>query len=306
MYKFYNILVVGSGPAGSTAAIYAARDGFKVVVLEGKMPGGLLTTTTKIENFPGFINGIDGFELVSNMKQQAIAYGAEYIGQSLINIKKENGKFSVTLENNEIIEAESVIIASGSTPRRLGIESEEKFWSKGVHTCATCDGAFYRNKVVAVIGGGDSAMEEAHFLANFANKVYIINRTAKPKATQIMQEKALHSEKVTLINITEVVEFIGSDKLSSIKLNNNLTNETSNLVVDGVFLAIGHIPNTTYLQDFAELEPTGNIKVTNNVYTSVEGLFAAGDVVDTVYKQAVSSAGMGCMAAIAARRYLQK
>ena len=303
MNKLYDILIVGSGPAGSTAAIYASRDGFKTCVLEGNMPGGLLTTTTKVENFPGFVEGIDGFELVNNMKKQAIKYGADYVSSSLKQIKKQEN-FMITLEDNEVIEAEAVIIASGSVPRRLNIDSETRYWSKGVHTCATCDGAFYKNKTVAVIGGGDSAMEEAHFLANFVSKLYIINRSDVLRATKVMQEKVLKNEKVNLINSANVVEFVGTEKLSSLKLVNNLNNETISLDVDGAFLAIGHIPNTDYLKELVELGPTGNIKVHNDVYTNVDGIFAAGDVVDFVYKQAISSAGMGCMAAIAARKYL--
>lgn len=305
MNIFYDILVVGSGPAGSTAAIYASRDGFKTGVIEGNMPGGLLTTTTVIENFPGFVNGIDGFELVMNMKNQAIRYGAEYIQGKVAKIEK-NDNFVVYTEDNTIIEAKSVIIASGSSPRKLGYESEARFWGKGVHTCATCDGAFYRNKEVVVIGGGDSAMEESHFLAKFATKVTILNRSEEPKATKVMQDKALSDSKVSLINSTEVIEFFGNDKLERIRIKNSITGANEEMLVDGVFLAIGHIPNTGYLEGFAELEPSGNIKVSHNVYTSVDGLFAAGDVVDHIYKQAISSAGMGCMAAIAARKYLQK
>lgn len=305
MYKFYDILVVGSGPAGSTAAIYTSRDGFKTLVLEGPLPGGLLTTTTVIENFPGFINGIDGFELVSNMKAQAIRFGTEYLQESIVKLDKDEN-FKVYLSNNEIIEAKAVIIASGSSPRKLGIEGEEKLWGKGVHSCATCDGAFYKNKVVAVIGGGDSSMEEAHFLAKFATKVMIFNRSLAPKATLVMQNKALSDSKITLINSTDVTDFIGEDKLERIRVKNNITNSTEEMLVDGAFLAIGHIPKTDYLKGFIDLEDLGNIKVSNNVYTSVEGVFAAGDVVDHIYKQAISSAGFGCIAAIAARKYLQR
>ena len=305
MNIFYDILVVGSGPAGSTAAIYASRDGFKTGVIEGNLPGGLLTTTTVIENFPGFVNGIDGFELVTNMKNQAIRYGAEYFQGNIVKIEK-NDNFLLFTDDNKQIEARSVIVASGSSPRKLGLDSEQKFWGKGVHTCATCDGAFYRNKEVVVIGGGDSAMEEAHFLANFATKVTILNRSDVPKATKVMQDKALSGDKVSIINSTEVIDFFGNEKLERLRIKNNITGANEEITTDGVFLAIGHIPNTEYLQNFVELEETGNIKVSHNVYTSVDGLFAAGDVVDHIYKQAVSSAGMGCMAAIEARKYLQK
>ncbi len=303
---FYDILVVGSGPAGCTAAIYAGRDSFSVAVLEGNLPGGLLTTTTVIENFPGFVDGINGFELVSNMKKQAMKYNVNFINDSIANISKNNETFEITTLAGQKISAKSVIIASGSSPRKLNIPTEEKFWSKGVHSCATCDGFFYKNKEIAVIGGGDSSMEETHFLAKMAKKVYLLSRSDKLKATAAMQEKTLSLENVEHIANVSVVEFVGEDKLTGVKILNNATNEETVLNVDGVFLAIGHIPNTDFLKDFADLSELGNLLVTNNVYTNVEGMFSAGDVSDPIYRQAISSAGFGCMAAMAARKYLQK
>lgn len=305
---FYDILVVGSGPAGCTAAIYAGRDNFSVGVLEGNLPGGLLTTTTIVENFPGFIDGIDGFELVSNMKKQARKYGVNFMSGIATNIRKKNSEFEILTSSGDIIKAKSVIISSGSSPKKLKIESEAKFWSKGVHSCATCDGFFYKNKVIGVIGGGDSAMEEAHFLAKIATKVYVFTRSDKQglKATTTMQQKTFSLPNVEHVPNVDIIEFIGDDKLKSVKINNNITNEQSTVELDGVFLAIGHTPNTDYLKGFADLLPTGNLKVTNNVYTSVEGLFSAGDVSDLTYRQAITSAGFGCMAAIVARKYLQQ
>jgi thioredoxin reductase (NADPH) len=302
---FYNILAIGSGPAGSTAAIYAARDGFKVGVLEGNVPGGLLTTTTKVDNFPGFSKGIDGFDLVVEMKNQAIKHGAEYLQSSVVKIEKTI-KFELTLDNNSKISADSIIIASGSYPKMLGIETENKYIGKGVHICATCDGAFYKGKTLVVVGGGDSAMEESLFLSNLAKSVIILNRSEKPRATQIMQNKVASKSNIQLVNNAELVEYVGKEKLDRIKYKTANTEKIEEMAVDAVFLAIGHLPNTKFLNGFVELTENGYIKTQNNVFTNVEGVFAAGDVVDSKYRQAITAAGFGCIAAIEARKYLHK
>ncbi|MCA9392517.1 thioredoxin-disulfide reductase [candidate division WWE3 bacterium] len=297
------LAIIGSGPAGLTATIYAARANLSPIVLAGIEFGGQLMTTTKVENYPGFIEGIDGPELMNNMMEQAKRFGAEIVYEFVRSTDFSKKPFVLKTDSNEYL-AESVIVATGSTPRRLGIESEQRFWGKGVSTCATCDGAFYKDKIVAVIGGGDSAMEESTFLTKFASKVYIIHRRDEFKASKVMQERALNNEKINIVWSSEVVEVVGDTFVTGLKLKDTNTGEESELSVDGMFLAIGHEPMTEPFVGQMELDPRKYIVTEDGVHTSVDGVFVAGDVADHVYQQAITAAGMGCKAAIMVEKYL--
>lgn len=298
------LVIIGSGPAGLTAAIYAARANLKPVVIAGTTWGGQLMNTTEIENFPGFINGILGPDLMNNMVEQAKRFGAEIVFENATQVICEaNKKVIKTYENK--YETDALIIATGATPRKLGIPGEEKFYGKGVSTCATCDAAFYKEKIVAVVGGGDSAMEEATFLTRFAKKVYLIHRRDEFRASPIMVDRTLKNAKIEIIYNTEVKEIIGDTKVKSLSLFNNQTNESTVLDVDGMFLAIGHIPVTDYIGNEIELTPDGYVKSNDGVHTSIIGVFVAGDVEDQKYRQAITAAGAGCKAALEAQKWLE-
>jgi thioredoxin reductase (NADPH) len=299
-----DLIIIGSGPAGLTAAIYAARANLKPLVFAGLEFGGQLMGTTLVENFPGFIDGIDGPVLMQNMIQQAEKFGAkiEYSNVDSVDLASPIKK---VIAGGKEYQARAVIIATGASARKLGIESEVKYWGRGVSSCATCDGAFYKDKTVAVIGGGDSAIEEANFLTRFANKVYLVVRRSELRASQIMQEKIKSNPKVEIIWNSEVKEVLGDGKLvNGLKLFNNSENKESETKVDGIFLAIGHIPNTSIFKGILELDEEGYLIVKDNTKTKYEGVFVAGDVKDRSYRQAITAAGMGCMAALDAERYL--
>lgn len=298
------LIIIGSGPAGLTAAIYAARADMKPIVFAGEQFGGQLMQTSEIENFPGFIEGIKGPELMMNMIKQAERFGAVMKYQSATKLEL-NGKIKKVYAGKDEFEAQTVIIATGALPRRLNIPGEQEFWGKGVSTCATCDAAFYREKVVAVIGGGDSAMEEALFLTKFASKVYIIHRRDAFKASKIMSDRALNNPKIEVIWNSEVLEVIGDQKVKSLKLKNTAENKESELIVDGMFLGIGHIPNVEFLGGQLEVDDQGYIKATNHTNTNIEGVFVAGDVHDHHYQQAITAAAMGCMASMDAEKWLE-
>lgn len=298
------VVIIGSGPAGLTAAIYAARADLNPLVIAGTTWGGQLMNTTEIENFPGFVNGILGPELMNNMVEQAKRFGAEFVFENATQVICEVDKKIVKTYENEY-ETDAVIIATGATPRKLGIPGEDKFYGKGVSTCATCDAAFFKDKVVAVIGGGDSAMEESTFLTRFAKKVYLIHRRDEFRASPIMIERAVKNPKIEILYNTEVKEVNGDLKVKSITLFNNQTNETSDLEIDGMFLAIGHIPVTDYLGKDIELTEDGYVKSTDGVHTSIMGVFVAGDVEDHKYRQAITAAGAGCKAALEAQKWLE-
>lgn len=298
------VVIIGSGPAGLTAAIYAARADLNPLVIAGTTWGGQLMNTTEIENFPGFVNGILGPELMNNMVEQAKRFGAEFVFENATQVICEVDKKIVKTYENEY-ETDAVIIATGATPRKLGIPGEDKFYGKGVSTCATCDAAFFKDKVVAVIGGGDSAMEESTFLTRFAKKVYLIHRRDEFRASPIMIERAVKNPKIEILYNTEVKEVNGDLKVKSITLFNNQTNETSDLEIDGMFLAIGHIPVTDYLGKDIELTEDGYVKSTDGVHTSIIGVFVAGDVEDHKYRQAITAAGAGCKAALEAQKWLE-
>ena len=300
----YDVIIIGSGPSGFTAGIYASRASLTTLIFEGWQPGGQLTTTTLVENFPGFKDGIQGPQLMTEMKEQGKRFGAEFIPKDVTKVDFSSQPLKVYVGDEEY-QAKSVIISTGAKPRKLGLESEEKLWAKGVSSCATCDGFFFKEKVVAVIGGGDSAMEEADFLTKFATKVYLVHRREEFRASAIMIERMKNNEKIEVLINKTVDEVLGENHVTGLRLKDTQNNETSEIEVDGMFLAIGHIPVTELFKDQIELDDHGFIAQKENTMTSVAGVFAAGDVVDNRYRQAVTSAGSGCMAAIDAKKFLE-
>jgi thioredoxin reductase (NADPH) len=299
----YDVLIIGSGPAGLTAAIYTARADLKTAVIAGSVPGGQLTWTTEVENFPGFSDGIMGPELMQNMEKQAKRFGANFINAEVSSVNLGNVPFSVTTPDS-VYSARSIIIATGASARWLGVEGEEKLKGKGISACATCDGFFFKGKDVIVVGGGDSAMEEATFLTKFANSVTVVHRDAELNASKVMQKRAIDNPKISIIFNSEIVKFNGEEKLESVTLKNRSTNANEEKNIDGVFVAIGHTPNTELFKDQIELGKGGYIVAKNETETSVVGVYVAGDVSDFKYRQAITAAGAGCKAAIDVERYL--
>lgn len=302
------LIIIGTGPAGYTAAIYAARADLAPLVFTGSQLGGQLTTTTEIENFPGFPEGINGPELMFNMSQQAEKFGARFVYEDVVSITREecSGLFVVT-STAGAYKAQAVIVATGATARYLGLEGEKELIGHGLTACATCDGAFYRDVPVCVVGGGDSACEEAHFLTRFASKVYMIHRRDALRASKAMQQRVLSHEKIEMLwNSTISAYHRGEDgELCGVTLRDTQTGEERPLEVKCVFMAIGHQPNSKFVGSLADTDEAGFIIRTNGgTATKTPGLFAAGDVADPVYRQAISAAGMGCWAALEAERYL--
>ena len=299
------VIIIGTGAAGLTAAIYAARAELSPLVIEGIEPGGQLTTTTDVENFPGFADGIMGPDLMAAMRAQAERFGTRFVMDQVESADLSQRPFKLGLSGGDALEAETVIISTGATARYLGLESEQALIGRGVTSCATCDGAFFRDVPIAVIGGGDSAMEEATFLTRFASKVYIIHRRDELRASRIMAQRALDHEKIEVIWDTVVDEVLGvaDNEVKGLSLRNVKTGETSTLDVAAMFVAIGHTPNTAPFGDQLDKDEAGYL-VTNNTRTNIEGVFAAGDVQDSVYRQAITAAGSGCMAALEAERFL--
>ena len=302
------LIILGSGAAGLTAAIYAGRAGLEPIVISGDTPGGLLTKTGEVENFPGFPEGINGFELMNRMRKQAERFGATFLNTSAEKvIVNDDHTKTIRLINGEELLCEALIIATGSEPRWLGIEAEKKFIGRGVSACATCDGAFYRNMPVAVVGGGDTAMEEALSLTKFASEVHVIHRRDTLKATKIMADRAKAEPKIKFHWNKQVTGLIGTDFLTGLTLKDTVTGEISELKCDGCFVALGHIPGTDLIRDLVDLCPSGCVQLQcNTSMTSINGLFAAGDCADCAYRQAVMAAGMGCRAAIDAARWLEE
>lgn len=300
------VLIVGSGPAGLTAAIYTARANLNPLVIEGIQPGGQLTTTTEVENFPGFPEGIDGTMLVTSMRTQAERFGARFIQSDVVAADLHAKPPRLTLDNGTTVEGLSVIIATGASAKYLGLESEQKLRGKGVSACATCDGAFFKGVPVAVVGGGDTAMEEAMFLTRYASKVTIIHRRDEFRASKIMAERVLKHPKIEVAWNSLIDEVLDVDKgeVTGIRLRDAKTGEKRVVPVTGVFLGIGHKPNSDPFKGQVEMDETGYI-IANNTRTGIEGIFAAGDVQDRVYRQAVTAAGSGCMAALEAERFLE-
>ncbi|MBI2666362.1 thioredoxin-disulfide reductase [Candidatus Woesearchaeota archaeon] len=307
-----SLIILGTGIAGLTAAIYAARANLTPLVLSGPEDGGQLTLTTDVENFPGFPEGVKGPELINLCKQQAERFGTRFqLGLCTKIEKKEsqhnqkNHYFVIEIDGEKKIETKTVIIATGASARWLGLPSEQKYKGRGVTTCATCDGAFFKGKEVAVIGGGDSAMEESLFLTKFASKVTIIHRKEEFRASKIMQERVFKNEKIKVVWNSEVAEILGDGKkVTAIKLKNTATNQLTDFRCDGVFLAIGHFPNTSFLKDFIDLDEKEYLKADKMMHTNINGIFAAGDVQDIRFRQAITASGSGCMAAMEAEKYL--
>jgi thioredoxin reductase (NADPH) len=303
----HKVVIIGSGPAGLTAGLYAARANLKPLLIEGLEAGGQLMLTTMVENWPGFRDGIMGPELMTEMRSQAERFGTEIIQSNVEAVDLQHRPFTVTLSDGRKITTESLIIATGATARWLEIGSDRKLSGRGVSTCATCDGYFFRGRPIAVVGGGDSAMEEAIYLTKFASKVTVIHRRDTLRASKIMQDKAFANPKIHFIWDSEIAEVhdVGKGEVTHIVVRNLKTGERTDLPLDGVFIAIGHTPNTTLFEGQLELDPAGYVITHAGTRTSVPGVFAAGDVQDHVYRQAITAAGSGCMAAIDAERYLE-
>jgi len=304
--KIWNVIILGTGPAGLTAALYTARANLSPLILHGNQPGGQLTTTTEIENFPGFIKGIDGNELIDNMTKQSERFGATFEYGVIQEINTSKRPFELK-SSTKTYYARSVIVSTGAKPKKLGLPSEDVYWSKGVTSCATCDGYFYKGQEVCVIGGGDSAMEEATFLTRMCKKVYLIHRRDKFRSSAVMTDRALKNEKIQVIYNSAVEEVVGDEKgVTGVKLIDTVKGTKSKLDIKGVFLAIGHIPNTEILKGKVTLDDQGYATTeAKSTKTNIEGLFACGDCQDSVYRQAITAAGTGCMAAIEAERWLE-
>ena len=300
------VVIIGSGPAGHTAALYTSRANLEPIVYEGMEPGGQLTTTTDVENYPGFPEGIMGPDLVVKMREQAERFGTRYVQREVIAVDFSSKPLSMTLDDKSEVQARAVIISSGASALYLGLESEQKLLGHGVTSCATCDGAFYRDVPVAVVGGGDTAMEESIFLTRFASRIHLIHRRDAFRASKIMADRVLANDKIEVIwnTVVEDVMDVQKQAVTGLKLRNVETDEVSDLAVEGLFMAIGHKPNTDCFRGQVEMDERGYI-VTDNTRTNVEGVFAAGDVQDHVYRQAVTAAGTGCMAALEVERYLE-
>lgn len=300
------VVIIGSGPAGHTAAIYASRANLEPLILEGHEPGGQLTTTTDVENFPGFPDGIQGPELMANMKKQAERFDAEYRTETVTDIDTKSRPFKLTLESGVTLQAETVIISTGASARYLGLENEKELIGKGVSACATCDGFFYRDQIVHIVGGGDTAMEEATFLTKFAKEVHVIHRRDTLRASKPMQKRAFDNPKISFIWDSAVEEILhDSTGVTGIKVKNIKTGDVTERDTNGLFMAIGHTPNTGFLNGQVELDDYGFINTKNgDPDTNIPGLFACGDVQDSYYRQAISAAGSGCMAAMKAEKFL--
>lgn len=302
----HKVVIIGSGCAGLTAAIYAARANLKPIVIDGFEPGGQLTLTTMVENFPGFPNGILGPELTEAMRKQAQHFGAEFRAGAVTSIDLKKRPFKIEAAKEQF-EAETLIVAAGASARLLGLESERQLIGHGVSTCATCDGYFFRDKEIGVVGGGDTAMEEANFLTRFAKRVNILHRRPDFRASKIMLDRARANDKIRFITPVVVEDVLDPSKqnVEGVKLRHLDKNKTSILPLDGLFIGIGHEPNTKIFRGQLELDDTGYLKTHHGSRTNVEGVFAAGDVQDKVYRQAITAAGSGCMAAIDAERFLE-
>lgn len=298
------VIIIGSGPAGLTAAIYAARAELKPLVIAGMNPGGQLMQTTEVENFPGFPKGIMGPDLMNGMMEQAKRFGGEIASENVVSVNFSSRPFTVKTDAAEY-KTKSVIIATGAEANWLNLDSEQRLRGKGVSACATCDGFFFKDKAVAVIGGGDSAMEEANFLTKFATQVTIVHRRSEFKASKVMLKRAQDNPKISFATDVQVLEVLGENAVEGLRVKDNQTGEEKTLAVQGVFLAIGHTPATkTFKAAGIETDEKGYIKITNQTKTNIEGVFVAGDVADHRYRQAVSAAGAGCMAALDAEKYL--
>ncbi|MDR3608112.1 MAG: thioredoxin-disulfide reductase [Oligoflexia bacterium] len=301
-----SVTVIGTGPAGLTAAIYAARANLNPLCIEGEQPGGQLTITTEVENYPGFAEGILGPDLMTAFREQAARFGTRFETGNIKSVDLSQRPFRLTLDGGKVIHTKTLILATGASAKWLGLPGEKKLMGKGVSACATCDGFFFRNQDIAVAGGGDTAMEEATFLTRFAKSVTVIHRRDKLRASKIMQEKAMANPKIKFLWDTEVVGIHGEKAVEGLRLKNLKTGEDSDLAVQGFFVAIGHQPNTGFVQGQIRCDETGYVLVEpGTTRTNIPGVFAAGDLADKTYRQAITAAGTGCMAAIDAERFLE-
>jgi thioredoxin reductase (NADPH) len=301
-----NLVIIGSGPAGLTAAIYAARAGLQPLVIDGKNPGGQLMGTSMVENWPGALP-IMGPKLMECIRTHAEHFGTRFLSEELVDIDTTQKPFTLTTHKKTVIKAHSIIIATGATPRRLGCPGEDEYWGKGVTTCAVCDGAFYKDRPVVIVGGGDTAMEDASFMTNFSNDITIVHILDKLTACQAMQERVINNPSIKIIYESTVSKIMGNgDHVTSLEIVNKKTGETSTVPTDAIFVAIGLSPNTRIFKNKLELTDYGYLVVKDFTKTSREGIFTAGDVADPRYRQAITSAGTGCMAALDAEKYLKK
>jgi thioredoxin reductase (NADPH) len=299
----FDVVIIGAGPSGYTAGIYCSRAGYDTLILSGILPGGQLVNTTEVENYPGFENGVMGPDLMIDMRKQSQRMGTTIIDDEVVDVDFRRKPFKV-LTASEEYEGRAVIIATGATPRKMGLEGEETFGGKGVSYCATCDGPFFRNQEIVVVGGGDSAIEEATFLTKFATTVHLVHRRDELRASKVMQERALNNEKIKFHWDSAVIDIKGDQKVQQAILKNLKTNEETTLDIGGLFVAIGHNPNTELFKKQIELDDKGYIILKNKTHTNIEGIFAAGDVHDRTYRQAITAAAFGCMAAIDIDKYL--
>ena len=299
----FDVVIIGAGPSGYTAGIYCSRAGYDTLILSGILPGGQLVNTTEVENFPGFENGIMGPDLMLDMRKQCQRMGTTIIDDEAVDVDFRRKPLKV-LTASEEYEGRAIIIATGANPRKLGLEGEQTFGGKGVSYCATCDGPFFRNQEIIVVGGGDSAIEEATFLTKFGSTVHVVHRRSELRASKVMQERAFNNTKLKFHWDSEVVDIKGEQKLQQVVIKNLKTNEEKTINAGGLFVAIGHEPNTKLFKNQIELDDEGYVVLKNKTHTSVEGVFAAGDVHDRSYRQAITAAAFGCMSAIDVDKYL--
>jgi thioredoxin reductase (NADPH) len=307
--RLHDVIIIGSGPAGFTAALYAARGNLQPVVFEGAQPGGQLTITTDVENYPGFPEGIMGPELMQRFKEQAARFGAEIFAETVTEVGLDRGSPFTVRSSERELKSRTVIISTGASARLLGLPDEDRFMGHGLSACATCDGFFFRDREVLVVGGGDSAIEEATFLTRFASRVTIVHRRDELRASKIMQDRARKNEKIDFMWNTVIDAYLGEpgEKLTGVRLRDTQTDETREVETGGVFLGIGHVPNTGLFEGLLDMDDNGYlITVPGRTRSSIEGVFACGDVQDSYYRQAVTAAGSGCMAAIEAERWIEE
>ena len=300
-----NVVIIGSGLAGLTAAIYTARANLSPLLVEGVQAGGQLTLTTDVENYPGFAKGILGPQLIQEMRAQAERFGAEFLKGDVSSVDLKRTPFAITVEGQETVQSKTLIIATGASALLLGVPGESRLMGHGVSTCATCDGYFFRGRELVVVGGGDSALEEANFLTKFASRVTVVHRRDKLRASKIMQDRGWKNEKISFLWNSVVEEILGDSVVTGVGLKNTTTGTKTDLATAGIFVAIGHNPDTSLFKNQVEMDAKGYILTRNGTHTNIPGVFAAGDVQDSRYRQAVTAAGTGCMAAIDAERYLE-
>ena len=298
------VVIIGSGPAGLTAALYAARANLEPLVIRGLQPGGLIATTSEVENYPGFPEAVGGYDLAQKMEEQAARFGTKFLDSLVEHVDVTKRPFVLTLDSGETVTAETLILSTGASPRKLNVPGEEKLANKGVSYCATCDGFFFRNKRVVVVGGGNSALDEGLFLTRYVTELVVIHRRDQLRADPVLQERAFANPKVRFIWDSEVSEVLGDATVSGVQVRNLKTGEMTTLETDGVFPYIGHVPNTRVFDAIIDLDENGYIKANDRTRTNIPGIFAAGDVVDHVYRQAITAAGDGCKAAMEATWFL--